>query len=76
VDDRLSDRGWFAAILAKQRASAGPFERALLDLNYRNFDPPAPLTPTYRFAFARDPAGVPATSWRGDQGQMVVVPIR
>jgi hypothetical protein len=76
VDDRLSDRGWFAAILAKQRASAGPFERALLDLNYRNFDPPAPLTPSYRFAFARDPAGVPATSWRGDQGQMVVVPIR
>jgi hypothetical protein len=76
VDDRLSDRGWFAAILAKQRAAAGPFERALLDLNYRNFHPPAVLTATYRFAFAPDPSGVPATSWRGDQGQMVVVPIR
>ena len=37
VTDRLSDRGWFAEILAQQEAAAGPFERALLDLNYRNF---------------------------------------
>lgn len=76
VVDRLSDRGWFADILAQQRAHATPFRRMLLDLNYRNFHPPAPLTPQYRFTFTPDPSGVPATSWRGDAGTMVVVPIR
>ncbi len=76
VTDRLSDRGSFAEILAKQEATAGPFERALLDLNYRNFHPPAPLRPQYKFTFTPDHSGVPATSWRGDQGTMVVVPIR
>lgn len=75
VDDRLSSRAWFAAVLAQKRAAAGPFGRTLLDLNYRNFHPPAPLTPQYRFAFANDPHGVPATSWRGDQGTMVVQPV-
>ncbi len=76
VADRLSDRGWFAGRLAQQRAKAGPFERELLDLNFRNFHPPAPLVPQYRFAFTPDHSGVPATSWRGDQGTMVVEPIR
>jgi hypothetical protein len=76
VTDRLSDRGWFAEILAQQEAAAGPFERALLDLNYRNFHPPARLRPQYEFTFTPDRSGVPATSWRGDQGTMVVVPVR
>ena len=76
VTDRLSDRGWFAAILAQQEAAAGPFERALLDLNYHNFHPPPRLRPQYEFTFTPDHSGVPATSWRGDQGTMVVVPIR
>ena len=57
-----------------RRRCAGPFGRTLLDLNYRNFHPPALLTPQYRFAFANDPTGL-ATSWRGDQGTMVVQPV-
>jgi hypothetical protein len=76
VTDRLSDRGWFADILAQQEAAAGPVERALLEVNYRNFHPAPRRTPQYKFAFAPDPTGVPATSWRGDQGTMVVVPVR
>lgn len=76
VTDRLSDRGWFAEILARQEAAAGPFGRALLELNYRNFHTAPRLTPQYEFTFARDPNGVPATSWRGDQGTMVVAPFR
>jgi hypothetical protein len=75
VTDRLSDRGRFAEILAQQEATAGPFERALLDLNYRNFHPPAPLRPQYAFTFTPDRSGVPATSWRGDQGTMIVKPV-
>jgi hypothetical protein len=75
VTDRLSDRGWFAEILAQQEARAGPLERALLELNYRNFHPPARLHPRYKFTFTPDPSGVPATSWRGDQGTMVVAPV-
>jgi hypothetical protein len=76
VTDRLSDRGWFAEILAKQEAAAGPLERVLLDVNYRHFHAAPRRTPQYKFAFAPDPTGVPATSWRGDQGTMVVVPFR
>ncbi len=76
VTDRLSDRGWFAEILAQQRAAAGPFERRLLDLNYRHFHPSPRLTPRYEFTFTPDRTGVPATSWRGDQGTMVVVPFK
>jgi hypothetical protein len=75
VTDRLSDRGWFADILAEQRAKAGPVERALLDLNYRYFRTPARLRPQYAFTFTPAPSGVPATSWRGDQGTMVVAPV-
>ncbi len=75
VTDRLSDRGWFAEILAQQEARAGPLERALLELNYRNFHPSAPLHPQYKFTFTPDPSGVPATSWRGDQGTMIVAPV-
>jgi hypothetical protein len=76
VTDRLSDRGWFAEILAQQRAAAGPFERTLLDLNYRHFHTAPRLTPRYEFTFTPDRTGVPATSWRGDQGTMVVAPFR
>jgi hypothetical protein len=76
VTDRLSDRGWFAQILAQQRAKAGPLERTLLDLNYRHFHPAPRLTPQYEFTFTPDATGVPATSWRGDQGTMIVKPVR
>ena len=76
VTDRLSDRGWFAEILARQEAAAGPFERALLEVNYRNFHAAPRLTPQFEFTFTPDRNGVPATSWRGDQGTMVVVPFR
>ena len=75
VADRLSDRGWFGLILHQVEAKAGPAERAVLELDYRNFHPPAPLRPTLQFTFARDPGGVPATSWRGDQGEMVIRPV-
>jgi hypothetical protein len=76
VTDRLSDRGWFAEILAQQRAAAGPFERTLLDLNYRHLHTAPRLTPQLKFTFTPDRTGVPATSWRGDQGTMVVVPVK
>jgi hypothetical protein len=76
VTDRLSDRGWFAEILAEQQAKAGPFERTLLELNYRNFHAAPRLTPQFEFTFTPDRNGVPATSWRGDQGTMVVAPFR
>jgi hypothetical protein len=76
VTDRLSDRGWFAQILAQQRAKAGPLERTLLDLNYRHFHTAPRLTPQLKFTFTPDRSGVPATSWRGDQGTMVVAPFK
>lgn len=76
VTDRLSDRGWFAQILAEQEAKAGPFEKRLLELNYRHFHTAPRLTPQYEFTFTPDRTGVPATSWRGDQGTMIVKPFR
>jgi hypothetical protein len=51
-------------------------ERTLLDLNYRHFHTAPRLTPQLKFTFTPDRNGVPATSWRGDQGTMVVATIR
>jgi hypothetical protein len=47
-----------------------------LDWNYYRFKAGQPMHPGYRFAFAEDPTGVPATSsWRPQAGQMVVRPV-
>jgi hypothetical protein len=72
VVDRLSDRAQVADLLRAKRAAAGPVVRTLLDWNYHRFKAGAPIRPVYQFAFAEDPTGIHATSWRPYFGQMVV----
>ncbi len=74
VVDRLSDRAQVADFLRAKRAAAGPVVRKLLDWNYSRFKADPPIHPVYKFAFAEDPTGITATSWRPYAGQMVVRP--
>jgi hypothetical protein len=76
VVDRFSDRVHVAELLRAKRAVASPVVRTLLDWNYYRFKTGPPMRPGYRFTFAEDPTGVPATSsWRPQAGQMVVRPV-
>jgi hypothetical protein len=71
VVDRFTDRAQIADLLRAKRATAGPVVRTLLDWNYYRFKSGPPIQSTYEFAFAEDPTGVRATSWRAYVGQMV-----
>jgi hypothetical protein len=75
VVDRLSDRSQLGELLRTRRAAAGPVISILLDWNYYRFKSGPPIRPLYKFAFAEDPTGVHATSWRPYAGQMVVRPV-
>lgn len=76
VVDRLSDRAQVAEVLRVKRAAASPVVRTLLDWNYYRFKAGPSIRPVYRFTFAEDPTGVPATSsWRPQASQMVVRPV-
>lgn len=72
VVDRLSDRAQVADLLQAKRPPAGTVSRVLFDWNYYRFNARPPVHPAYRFAFAEDPTGIHATSWRPYAGQMVV----
>ncbi|MGH3782224.1 MAG: hypothetical protein ACRDRO_16815 [Pseudonocardiaceae bacterium] len=74
VVDRFSDRAQVADLLRAKRVAAGPVMRTLLDWNYYRFRVGPPIRPVYQFAFAEDPTGVHATSWRPYAGRMVVRP--
>jgi hypothetical protein len=76
VVDRLSDRAQVADFLRAKRAVASPVVRTLLDWNYYRFKAGPPIRPVYKFTFAEDPTGVPATSsWRPEASRMVVRPV-
>jgi hypothetical protein len=72
VVDRLSDRAQVADLIRAKRAAAGPVVRTLIDVNYHRFRANPPIHAVYKFAFAEDPTGISATSWRPYRGRMVV----
>lgn len=75
IADRLSDRAQVAQLLRAKRPPEGTLLRTLFDWNYHPFRAPEPMRPTYRFAFAEDPTGIPVTSWRPYFGQMMIQPL-
>ncbi|GAA0509008.1 hypothetical protein GCM10011581_18850 [Saccharopolyspora subtropica] len=62
IVDTFSDRGYLAAQLEKRLADASPLTRALLELNYRHFQPTEPLRVDY--VLRREPGPGPDPLWR------------